>query len=703
MTLPTDYEERVYAGVLGKVIGVYLGRPIEGWTYERVAERFGEVTGYVHEQLGRPLVLTDDDISGTFTFFRALEDAHFDGEVSAEAIGRGWLNYLIEGRTTHWWGGLGNSTENTAYLRLKAGIPAPRSGSVEVNGRIVAEQIGAQIFMDAWAMASPGDPERAAAFASRAASVSHGGEAIHAAAFFAALEAQAFVESDIDALFDVGLACVPRDATVVGLASDLREWRRIEPDWRKARRRLVARYGEGRFGGNVHIIPQQGSMLLSVLWGDDDVSRTLSIVNTCGGDTDCNSGNVGCLMGIKNGLPGLAGPPEWRAPVADRMYVVSAEGGRGVTDAVTEAGRIAAAGRRLVGDAPVVHKDGARYHFSFPGSVQGFAVAADARDARGVANVQLGEGEDGRMLAVPFAFAGSGTLRAVTPTFIPPYSSGNIGYPLMASPSIHPGQALRASVRCASDTPGPIAARLTIGHYVAADDVAWVRGPERRIDPGVSAGLDWEVPSTDGQPIVYVGVEVAGEGTGTLLIDWLTWDGSPTVSLGRPSQEGSMWRRAWVDGVDHWETFWPEAYRIGQDRGTGLLMQGSLDWTDYRVEAEITPRMAAAAGIAARVGGMRRYYGLLLAGYGRARLVKVRGDETTLAEAAVPWESFTSHRLAIEVVGSRITCHVDDTLVADVTDAGPDALDGGGIGLICQEGTLATNEVRVSALPAQGS
>ena len=25
------YEEQVYAGVLGKVIGVYMGRPIEGW------------------------------------------------------------------------------------------------------------------------------------------------------------------------------------------------------------------------------------------------------------------------------------------------------------------------------------------------------------------------------------------------------------------------------------------------------------------------------------------------------------------------------------------------------------------------------------------------------------------------------------------------------------------------------------------------
>lgn len=32
MPLPKDYLERVYAGVFGKIIGVYLGRPFEGWT-----------------------------------------------------------------------------------------------------------------------------------------------------------------------------------------------------------------------------------------------------------------------------------------------------------------------------------------------------------------------------------------------------------------------------------------------------------------------------------------------------------------------------------------------------------------------------------------------------------------------------------------------------------------------------------------------
>ena len=43
MALPKDYLERVYAGVLGKLIGVYLGRPFEGWTYEAISQRLGEI------------------------------------------------------------------------------------------------------------------------------------------------------------------------------------------------------------------------------------------------------------------------------------------------------------------------------------------------------------------------------------------------------------------------------------------------------------------------------------------------------------------------------------------------------------------------------------------------------------------------------------------------------------------------------------
>src|SRR5262249_45894387 len=161
------------------------GRPFEGWTHAQIEERLGEIRYYVHDKLGWPLVVTDDDITGTFTFLRALEDygsvralppipnlgeGGREGEGSLPPLpnlgegGRGgegltpaqcgqtWLNYLIEEKCFLWWGGMGQATGHTAYLRLKRGISAPESGSIATNGPIVAQQIGAQIFGDGWAM-----------------------------------------------------------------------------------------------------------------------------------------------------------------------------------------------------------------------------------------------------------------------------------------------------------------------------------------------------------------------------------------------------------------------------------------------------------------------------------------------------------------------------------------------------------------------
>ena len=124
-TLPADYLERAYAAVLGKLIGVYLGRPFENWTYRRIVEELGEIEYYVHDRLDCPLIVTDDDIAGTFTFIRALEDHGARPDISSREIGQTWLNYIVEHRAILWWGGNGNSTEHTAWLNLKRGVEAP--------------------------------------------------------------------------------------------------------------------------------------------------------------------------------------------------------------------------------------------------------------------------------------------------------------------------------------------------------------------------------------------------------------------------------------------------------------------------------------------------------------------------------------------------------------------------------------------------
>ena len=69
--------------------------------------------------------------------------------------------------------------------------------------------------------------------------------------------------------------------------------------------------------------------------------------------------------------------------MADRLYLPAAEAGRSITDAVTETYTIVNIGRALAGKASVAPKNGARFHFEPPGSVQGFRPSDDI-DSKGI-------------------------------------------------------------------------------------------------------------------------------------------------------------------------------------------------------------------------------------------------------------------------------------------------------------------------------
>lgn len=698
--LPQDYAERVYAGVLGKIIGVYLGRPFEGWTYERIMAELGEVNYYVHGRLGKPLVVTDDDISGTFTFLRALADYDNARDLTPKQIGQTWLNYIIEERAILWWGGLGNSTEHTAYLRLKKGIPAPRSGAMDMNSKVVAEQIGAQIFVDGWAMVAPGDPELAADLARRAASVSHDGEAVYGAQVVAAMEAQAFVESDLNRLIDTALRFIPTDSVIARLIHDVRAWHADTPDdWRKTRARIAAMYGYDTYGGGVHTVPNHALIHLGLLYGGDDIQRALMITNTSGWDTDCNSGNVGCLLGIKNGLAGIDAGPDWRGPVADRLYLPTADGGRAITDAVIETYHIVNSGRALAGDSLLAPKEGARFHFELPGSVQGFQVdgGPDARGVIALENVAGHSRMGARSLALQYNHLAEGCVgRASTPTFIPPDAVRRAGYGLLASPTLYAGQTLRAAVAADAGNGAVVTARLYIQTYGADDTLVTTVGPEAILEPGLKHDYTWRIPDTGSAPIATIGLELASDrgAAGTVYLDYLTWDGAPLVTLTRPAHGGTMWRRAWVDGIDQAERWYPEAYRLMQNCGRGLWMQGTREWTDYTVTADVSPHLVMAAGLAARVQGMRRYYALLLCADGTARLIKAIDGDRVLGETSFLWELNHTYTLSIEAVGAHLRAWIDGRLLFNVEDDDRPLM-GGGVALICEEGRTSTEAVTV--------
>jgi hypothetical protein len=713
--IPHDYAERVYAGVIGKIIGVYLGRPFEGWTYQRIMRELGPINFYVNERRdvalrSHHLVVTDDDISGTFAFPRALADYGFPRHLTSEQIGYSWLNYIVEDRAILWWGGIGNSTEHTAYLRLKSGVAAPRSGSIELNGKTVAEQIGAQIFIDGWAMVSPGDPDQAAYLAEQAARVSHDGEAVHAAKLLAAMEAQAFVEPGVQKLLDVGLGFVPRDALVRRVVDDVRGWHAGDnsQDWERTRALIAERYGYDRFPGNCHVIPNHALIILAMLYGGNSFQDTMRIVNTSGWDTDCNAGNVGCLFGIRTGLAGIDAGPDFRTPIADRMYVSTADGGGSITDAVIEAQSLIAAGHSLAGAPPAAAaKNGARFNFNFPGSLQGFAAKTGAPahlHQVEIANVP-GHSRDGeRSLAVKFARLAPGRVaRIATPTFFDRDVFTMPIYQLLACPTLYSGQPVECRLQAESHGKH-VAARLYASVYGERDELHQIYGDTHDVSAGGEALLSWRVPDTGGYPIFEVGVEIETRDRsgvdGVIYLDYLTWTGAPQTVLRRPDDNlSTMWKHAWVNNASQFHTHW-EGLRVSNGDGIGFIAHGSRDWKDYRVSSEITPLLAKGWGLAARIQGRERYYAVMFdrSDDGRAKLVKRLHDETVLASDRFSWQLDRKYAVELQVEGNRIQAFVDGRKILESTDTQQLPLTGGGVGLVVDTGSISARAVHVMSL-----
>ncbi|KAL7906613.1 ADP-ribosylglycohydrolase domain-containing protein [Trichoderma velutinum] len=706
-SIPDDYLHRVYAGVLGKLVGVYLGRPFENWTYQEIQDKLGDIHYYVHDKLDLPLVVIDDDVSGTFTFVRALEEHGASADLSSEDVGNTWLNNVVERRSVFWWGGNGISTEHTAFLNLKNGITAPASGACKTNGRTLAEQIGAQIFIDGWAMVAPGNQALAAQLAEAAARVSHDGEAVYAAKLWAVMEAEAFLSSDVNRLLDVGLAFVPADSIIACMIADVRRWVQEDGDWRQTRQRIEENYGYDKYAGICHVVPNHAIMVMALLYAGHDFHEAMHVINTCGWDTDCNAGNVACLVALMHGLAAFQGGPDWLGPLADRAIISSADGGYSINNAARIAYDIANLGQRLSGN-PILKppKGGAQFHFSLPGSVQGFQATANPQSPSDA--VRISQGQDSGISSLCIHIKNlrdtSAPVEVMTATFTPlDILQVDRNYEIMASPLMYPGQRVKAELHAADSNNMTLTVRLRIKAYDENDVLTTVDSMPINMKTGQHNSLEWTIPdSLQNWPIQQIGIAIStAKGSpnlnGTIYLHSLRWDGVPRMTLKRPANKSryqSFWNRAWVSSVDKVHTDMGPSFFIAQDRGEGLLSQGARDWIDYDVMvSNFVVNFGGSMGVAARVQGLNRYYGLMLTKDKRVALIKAVDDKRIeLMSMPFEWEENCKYQLHLRVQGSKIEGQVGQMRVTAVDD---DYV-GGAVGLVVTDGSLSADSISVS-------
>jgi ADP-ribosylglycohydrolase len=670
--LPKNYLEKVYSGLLGKIIGVRLGAPVEPtiWTYEKIKSTYGDITSYVKNYKN---FAADDDINGPIFFIRALIDYASDRELEPQDVGKAWLNYSRENKGMFWWGGYGVSTENTAYLNLKNGIEAPKSGSVDVNGIVLAEQIGGQIFIDSWGLVLPLNIEKAADYAGIAASVSHDKNGIYGARFMAACISKAFGTENVMEIIDAGLSTIPLDceyARVTGAVIDF--YKNNPDDFRKCRDYLKDNWGYDRYPGVCHMIPNAGVCILSLLYGQGDVSRTVEIATMCGWDTDCNAGNVGTIIGVARGIEGIK--DNYRRPINDMVVASSISGYLNIIDVPTFSKELAILGYRLAKEEPPTsiisnNQENLYFDFNLPGATHGFRSSNENLFPISHTNEIVYSGQGALQVLLDRPYRGkSGKIY-----YKPYYRRDDFDderYSPAFSPLVYPGQKVSMKVYLDKWNGDDIGISTYVRDTVTKKDM---KAGYKMLENGKWHHVEFGVPDTGGHSIDEVGIIIESftrqknKHLGRIIIDEFKVEGKAkyTIDFKNESIEFGC-----VTPFAHNNGSWTieDGVMHGMCLDSAEAYTGNYYAKDIHITVNINPQFGYSHNLAFRVKGAMMGYHVGFDGESKVSLIKNDHGLKRLISLDYNWQYNKNYKFEVIVEKNRIDFLIDGEKVLEYID-----------------------------------
>jgi ADP-ribosylglycohydrolase len=319
-----DLDDKILGAWLGRCGGCLLGKPVEGWSYEDIAEYLraaGEwpLTQYFPwldpSPVKTPLhssakdstrghiecMARDDDVDYMLMALAVLEGHSM--AYKSEDVGKEWIERFPYGMVY--------TAEKIAYRNLVNGLQPPLTATY---GNPFREWIGAQIRADVFGYVKAGDPEAAARLSYNDAALSHVKNGIYGELFAAAMVAGAFGTGDPVEALRAGMSQIPETSRLYEALQFTVSLQAQHSDWRDAHAVVMEAYGHYH---RVHTINNACFVALGLLYGGNDYGRSISIAVECGMDTDCNGATVGSVIGAIHGAQAL--PDEWVSPLNNRV------------------------------------------------------------------------------------------------------------------------------------------------------------------------------------------------------------------------------------------------------------------------------------------------------------------------------------------------------------------------------------------------
>lgn len=299
-------QDKIKGGWAGQTIGVTFGGPYEfqfNGTFIGDYQPLKWYDGYLkHTMLNNPGLY--DDLYMDLTFVDVFEKYGLDAPADSFANTFANAGYAL-------W-----HANQAARYNIQHGIKAPQSGYWKNNPH--ADCIDYQIESDFAGLMSPGMPNTASAISDKIGHIMNYGDGWYGGVFTGAMYSLAFTSGDINYIVNNALKTIPPKSKFYQCIHDVIQWHKKYPaDWKQTWLEVQKKWAndigcpDGVFAAfNIDANVNAAYVVIGLLYGNGDFTKTLEIATRCGQDADCNPSSAGGILGTVLGYNKI--PAYWK-------------------------------------------------------------------------------------------------------------------------------------------------------------------------------------------------------------------------------------------------------------------------------------------------------------------------------------------------------------------------------------------------------
>ena len=299
-------QDKIMGGWAGQTIGVTFGGPYEFRFQGALIGDYQPLLwydGYLkNTMINNPGLY--DDLYMDLTFVDVFEKYGLDAPVDSFTSAYSNAGYML-------W----HANQASRYNILN-GMKAPASGHWLNNPH--ADCIDYQIEADFAGLMSPCMPNTASQISDKIGHIMNYGDGWYGGVFVGAMYSLAFTSSDVPYIVNEALKTIPTQSEFYQCIHDVITWHKKYPtDWKQTWLEVEKKWSndvgcpEGVFSAfNIDAKVNAAYVVIGLLYGDGDFTKSLEISTRCGQDADCNPSTVGGVLGTVLGYKKL--PPYWK-------------------------------------------------------------------------------------------------------------------------------------------------------------------------------------------------------------------------------------------------------------------------------------------------------------------------------------------------------------------------------------------------------